>query len=319
MIEIKKLGKKYGNLEVLKNISLKIEDGEIYGLVGRSGAGKSTLLRCINRLENFNDGQLFVNNVEVSKLNREELRHFRRGVGMIFQQTSILENKTVYDNIAFPMQCWGVSKTKQERKIKELAKFVELEDKINVKAKNLSGGQKQRVAIARSLTLNPAVLLCDEATSALDPNTTKNILSLLRKINKEMNITIVVVTHEMEVIREICTKVAILENGMIVEEGDPSEVFMKESPALNRLLGTSPYILSDNANIEIISIIGTESAYILSDLASDLNLKFNVTDGRIEHFRTRSFTKFVIDFDLSMKNEVEDYLKEKNIVYKILN
>ena len=281
MIQIKKLYKKYEKLEVLKDISLEIYDGEIYGLVGRSGAGKSTLLRCINGLEKFNEGNLIVDNIAVSKLNREELRHFRKNIGMIFQQTSLLERKTVYENIAFPMECWKIPKSEQENKIRELVKLIELEEKINVKAKNLSGGQKQRVAIARALALNPKILLCDEATSALDPNTTKNILSLLHKINKEMDITIVIVTHEMSVIRDVCTKVAILENGLIVEKGDPSEVFMKESPALNRLLGSSPYMLDEGINIEIISIIGSQSTSILSDLALDLNLKFDVIDGRI--------------------------------------
>ncbi len=318
MIEIRNLCKRYKDLEVLKDISIRIDDGEIYGLIGRSGAGKSTLLRCINGLETFNEGNLFVDNTEVNRLNREELRKFRKGIGMIFQQTSLLERKTVYDNIVFPMRCWGISKSERENKVNELVKLIELEDKINIKAKNLSGGQKQRVAIARALTLNPTILLCDEATSALDPNTTKNILSLLRKINEKMNITIVVVTHEMEVIREICTKVAILENGTIVEKGDPSEIFMKESDALNRLLGSNPYLLSENTNLEIISVIGTRSAGILSDLASDLNLKFNIVDGKVEHFRTRSFTKFVINFDENRTEKVENYLKEKNVSYNIL-
>ncbi|WP_257792165.1 methionine ABC transporter ATP-binding protein [Campylobacter californiensis] len=297
-----------------------MKDGEIYGLVERSGAGKSTLLRCMNGLEVFDEGELNIGGVDVNKLNKEELRKFRKGVGMIFQQTSILERKTVYENIAFPMQCWDVSKSEQDAKIRELVKLVELEDKLHVKAQNLSGGQKQRVAIARSLTLNPTILLCDEATSALDPNTTKNILALLSKINKQLNITIVVVTHEMSVVREICTKVAILEHGKIVQKGDPSDVFMSESEALNRLLGSTPYLLKEAAiNLEIILNLGTQQATILSNLARDLNLNYEITDGKVEHFRTRSFTKMVLSFDEARLNQVKNYLDKNDISYKILS
>ena len=219
MIIAENLCKNYGDLQVLKNIHLKIEDGDIYGLVGKSGVGKSTLLRCINGLETYQSGSLQVEGEEVSKKNGKALRLFRKQIGMVFQHFSLLERKSVRDNIALPMKCWGISGKESEKEVERLAKIVGLEDKLDVKARNLSGGQKQRVAIARALTLKPKILLCDEATSALDPKTTKDILKLLKKINQEMNITIVMVTHQMSVVREICNKVSILEKGRIVEEG----------------------------------------------------------------------------------------------------
>ena len=319
MIEIKSLSKNFNDLSVLSNINLSIQKGQIYGLVGRSGAGKSTLLRCINRLENFDSGNLIVNGIDIKSLDPASLRGFRKNVAMIFQQTSVLERKSVFENVIFPMQCWGVGKAEQESKARELIKLVNLEDKIDIKTQNLSGGQKQRVAIARALTLEPSILLCDEATSALDPNTTQSILTLLKEINLRLGITIVVVTHEMQVVRALCDKVAILECGKIVQNGDPSDVFMSGSDALNRLLGSFSYQLKDGlANVEIISILDTKSAEILSDLARDLNLKFQILDGTVEHFIAGSFTKFVIGFELGRLEETAKYLTTKGIKFQIL-
>lgn len=232
MIIAENLCKNYGDLQVLKNINLKIEDGDIYGLVGKSGVGKSTLLRCINGLETYQSGSLKVEGEEISQKKRKSLRAFRKQIGMIFQHFSLLERKSVRENISLPMKCWGISGKEAEKEVERLAAIVGLEEKLDVKARNLSGGQKQRVAIARALTLNPRILLCDEATSALDPKTTKDILELLKKINQELHITIVMVTHQMSVVREICNKVSILENGKIVEEGDVVSVFSKYSRPL---------------------------------------------------------------------------------------
>ena len=192
MIEITNLQKTFedSDLTVLKDISLKIEDGDIYGLVGRSGAGKSTLLRCINGLTGYQKGNLKVDGCEVKELSGIRLREFRKNIGMIFQQFSLLERKTVYENVALPMECWGWTRQKRDQKVKELLELVGLKEKMNVKPRTLSGGQKQRVAIARALTMDPKILLCDEATSALDPKTTNSILDLLLKINKELKITI---------------------------------------------------------------------------------------------------------------------------------
>ena len=223
MIEITNLEKNFGDLEVLKKINLKIMDGEIYGLVGVSGAGKSTLLRCINGLESYSNGSLKVNGTEVKDLDKKQKKIFQKNIGMIFQHFPMLTRKTVYDNIAFPMKCWKYGKKEIDQRVKELAEIVGSTDKLGEKPANLSGGQKQRVAIARALSMNPKILLSDEATSALDPKTTQSILALLKEINEKLGITIIIVTHQMEVVRQVCQKVSLLEGGKIVTSGDVEE------------------------------------------------------------------------------------------------
>ena len=214
MIRIKGVNKYFGNTQVLKNINVEINKGEIFGLVGHSGAGKSTLLRCINGLESYEDGSITVNNKEIKDLTSKELREFRKDLGMIFQHFSLLERLNVYENVALPLECWGYSKEWINKKVDELLRLVGLENKAKNKPKHLSGGQKQRVAIARALALNPNILLCDEATSALDPNTTKSILSLLRDINKKLGITIIIVTHN-DAIKNMADRVITLRDGRI--------------------------------------------------------------------------------------------------------
>ena len=209
MIEIKQLYKSYGELEVLKDINLTVNTGEIYGLVGRSGAGKSTLLRCINGLENYQSGSLKIDGTEMKDLSKTQLREFQKEIGMIFQHFSLVERRNVYKNIALPMVCWKYKKEDIDKRVQELAKLVEISDKLYDRPRMLSGGQKQRVAIARALSMNANLLLCDEATSALDPNTTQSVLNLLRELNQKLGITIVVVTHQMEVVRQICDTISI--------------------------------------------------------------------------------------------------------------
>ncbi|MDX9961886.1 MAG: ATP-binding cassette domain-containing protein, partial [Aliarcobacter sp.] len=201
MININNLNKHYGSIKVLNNISINIKKGEIFAIVGHSGAGKSTLMRCINGLEDYTDGSLMVNDKEIKTLKKDELREFRKNIGMIFQHFSLIQRKTVFENIALPMQLWGYKKEEISKKVKELLVLVGLEEKIDSYPKELSGGQKQRVAIARALTLDPQILLSDDATSALDPNTTTSILNLLKQINEKLDITIILVTHEMEVVK----------------------------------------------------------------------------------------------------------------------
>ena len=199
MIEVKNLCKSFGDLDVIKDVSFKIEDGDIFGIIGQSGAGKSTLLRCFNGLEDYQSGSIVALGKEVKDLSKKELQLMQKNMGMIFQNFNLLNRLTVYENIALPLKFWKMNpkdKVNDDR-IHELLKLVGLEDKINAKPRELSGGQKQRVAIARALVLNPKILLCDEATSALDPKITQDILSLLQKINEELNITIIVVTHQM--------------------------------------------------------------------------------------------------------------------------
>lgn len=317
MIIAENLCKNYGDLQVLKNIHLKIEDGDIYGLVGKSGVGKSTLLRCINGLETYQSGSLQVEGEEVSKKNGKALRLFRKQIGMVFQHFSLLERKSVRDNIALPMKCWGISGKESEKEVERLAKIVGLEDKLDVKARNLSGGQKQRVAIARALTLKPKILLCDEATSALDPKTTKDILKLLKKINQEMNITIVMVTHQMSVVREICNKVSILEKGRIVEEGDVASVFARYSKPLQNLLGeTEITIPKDGVTLKIIIPDRKENDNLLSLIAINLGVPFSLVGGHIEQYREQKIGTFFIQIKKEYEESVKNYLKDKYVEYE---
>lgn len=237
MIVAEKLGKHFDDFKVLNDISFQIEEGDIYGLIGMSGAGKSTLLRCINALTPYQEGSLKVFGKEVKSLEDKELRDFRRDIGMVFQNFALIERKSAYKNIALPMESWGYSKEEIEHNVHRLLKLVGLEEKKDRKPRNLSGGEKQRVAVARALTLNPKILLSDEATSSLDPRTTLQILDLYQKIQEELGITIVVVTHQMEVITTICNRVSVLEQGEIEISGLTEEVFEDRPDALLRLLG----------------------------------------------------------------------------------
>ena len=238
MIEIQHLGKSWADGgEVLKDISLDIADGEMYALVGRSGAGKSTLLRCINGLTDYQSGSMVVDGHEIKDMPYKEIRELRRQIGMVFQQFSLLERETVYNNVALPMKCWGYKSEEIDKKVMSLLELVGLADRKDARPRGLSGGQKQRVAIARALTMDPKILLCDEATSALDPKTTSSILDLLMEINGETGITIVIVTHQMEVVRKACRKACILERGVIKSMGDVLDIFYRRPASLLRLLG----------------------------------------------------------------------------------
>lgn len=216
---------KNGQVEAVRNISFSIEKGDIFGIIGLSGAGKSTLVRCLNLLEKPDEGKVYVDGKNLMDLSSKELRKERRDIGMIFQHFNLLMQRNVVDNICFPMEIAGVSREKARKRALEILETVGLSDKAKAYPAQLSGGQKQRVAIARVLANNPKILLCDEATSALDPQTTKSILRFLKEINQKYGITIVVITHEMAVIKEICSKVAVLDDGMLVEQGTVEELF----------------------------------------------------------------------------------------------
>ncbi|WP_462413000.1 methionine ABC transporter ATP-binding protein [Neobacillus sp. Marseille-QA0830] len=211
--------------EALKGINLKIQKGDIFGVIGYSGAGKSTLIRLVNYLERPTKGQVLIEGKALDTYNDKELRAVKRKIGMVFQHFNLLESKKVFDNVAMPLILAKKDKKQIQARVSELLEFVGLSDKANSYPSELSGGQKQRVGIARALASNPSILLCDEATSALDPQTTQSILQLLKKINKEYNITIMIITHEMSVIQEICNRVAVMENGQIIEQGSVLEVF----------------------------------------------------------------------------------------------
>ena len=226
---------KNGPFDALKDVSFEIEKGDIYGVIGYSGAGKSTLIRMVNALETPTSGNVWVEGKDIGTLNQKELRNLRKGIGMIFQQFNLLESKTIYDNVAIALKLNGVSKKDIEKRVTELLDFVELSDKKYSYPGQLSGGQKQRVGIARALANNPSILLCDEATSALDPKTTDSILELLKKINEMLHITIVIITHEMNVIQKICNKVAVMDYGQVVETGSVIQVFSDPRSDIARL------------------------------------------------------------------------------------
>ena len=241
MIELQHLTKRFaskaGTLVALEDINLTIADGDIFGIIGMSGAGKSTLVRCINMLERPDDGSVVVNGRRMQDLAPKELRLARRKIAMIFQQFNLLMQRNCLKNVCFPMELAGVPKEKAEARAKELLALVGLPDKAESYPAQLSGGQKQRVAIARALATDPKVLLCDEATSALDPNTTHAILQLIQNINRELGITVVVITHQMSVVEQICRNVAILDAGRVVEQGAVSEIFSNpQTPAARRLV-----------------------------------------------------------------------------------
>ncbi|MBP9484347.1 MAG: methionine ABC transporter ATP-binding protein [Negativicutes bacterium] len=231
LIHIKDVTKTYkgasGPIEALKGVSLDIEEGTVFGIIGLSGAGKSSLIRCINMLEEPTSGTVEIAGEEMTTLSKSELREARKGIGMIFQHFNLLSSRTVADNIAFPLELSGWSKEEIKNRVIELLELVGLSDKAQQYPAQLSGGQKQRVGIARALASKPRVLLCDEATSALDPQTTKSILTLLQDINRKLNLTIVLITHEMQVVKEICKEVAVIEDGLIIEQGTAYEVFTR--------------------------------------------------------------------------------------------
>ncbi len=241
MIEIKNLSKTFktadSSLDALKNVSLTINDGDIYGIIGMSGAGKSTLVRCINMLERPTEGQILIDGVDMGSLSSKQLRDARRNITMIFQGFNLLMQRNCLKNICFPLELEGMKKEDAKKRALELLEIVGLPDKAKAYPAQLSGGQQQRIAIARALATNPKVLLCDEATSALDPNTTHSILNLIRDINKNLGITVIIITHQMSVVEETCNRVAILDNGTVVEQGEVSTVFAHpQSAAAKRLV-----------------------------------------------------------------------------------
>ena len=240
MIELQHVSKTFenagGRVDALRNVSLTIADGDIYGIIGMSGAGKSTLVRCINMLERPTEGRVIVNGQQLDAMTPAQLRAARREITMIFQQFNLLMQRTCLKNVCFPMELAGVKKAEAEKRAMELLEMVGLPDKANAYPAQLSGGQKQRIAIARALATNPKVLLCDEATSALDPNTTHSILTLIKDINRKLGITVVVITHQMSVVEEICDSVAILDGGVVVEQGSVQEIFANPKTAAAKRL-----------------------------------------------------------------------------------
>ena len=244
MIELRNLSKLFtttdGPVDALRHINLTINDGDIYGIIGMSGAGKSTLVRCINMLERPSEGTVLMDGVDLGTLDKKEIQKVRRRITMIFQSFNLLMQRTCLENVMLPLRLAHVPVARARAKAMELLETVDLPNKANSYPAQLSGGQQQRIAIARALATEPEVLLCDEATSALDPKTTHSILELIREINRKMHITVIVITHQMSVVQEICNRVAILENGEVVEEGEVSEVFSNPRTNATKALCCSP-------------------------------------------------------------------------------
>ncbi|KGN02051.1 methionine ABC transporter ATP-binding protein [Clostridium novyi A str. 4570] len=318
MIQIKSVEKYFGDSKVLDDINLHIQKGEIYGIVGYSGAGKSTLLRCINGLETYNLGNVIVDEKEVKSLNEKELREFRKNIGMVFQNFSLLSRKNVWKNVALPMETWGYKKEEINKRVKELLELVGLYDKAKSMPKELSGGQKQRVAIARALTLNPKILLCDEATSALDPKTTKSILELLKEINKKLGITIVIVTHQMEVIKEVCTKVAVMEKGKLVQSGDVDKLFLNPTKQMKKLLGEEEVLPEEGINIKIFFPKELSQNSIITSMARELQMDFSIVWGKLEKFNKGVLGSLVINIKEEQRDQVFNYLGNQDIHWEVL-
>lgn len=326
MIKICNLNKIYksskGDTIALKNVNLNINKGEIFGIIGLSGAGKSTLIRCINLLEKPTSGEIFVNGVDITKVNKKQLLKMRTKIGMIFQNFNLLEQKTVLQNVLFPLEIAKCDRETAKAKALELLELVGLENKINNYPAQLSGGEKQRVAIARALTTNPDVILSDEATSALDPNTTQTILSLLKKINKLYGITIIVITHEMKVIEQLCDRVAIIDKSNIGEIGNVEEVFVSPKTEVGKelILGGAKIVEKIINREKIRLIFDNVSSYepIVSNMILQCNTPINILDAQINYCDGLVKGEMLIQISENEKEKqkIITYLNEHKIEYR---
>lgn len=338
MIELKHINKTFGKYKALDDISLTIRDGEIFGIVGQSGAGKSTLVRCINMLEPPTSGEVIVNGKDMMKLSGKELREERKNIGMIFQHFNLLSNRTVYQNVAFPLELSNVPKNEQKKRIDEILELVGLTSYRNKYPSQLSGGQKQRVGIARAIVSHPSVLLSDEATSALDPQTVQSILQLLRDINKKMRITIILITHQMEVIKEIAQHVAVIEHGKIIEEGSVIDLFTNpQTETLKKFVGSVmsselPKQLShmdirqekhsdtDGTLISLSFRGDVTNEPIIANLIKEYNLDVSILYGSIDYIQNISFGRLLIMITGHDKDMISalDHLKSLPITSEVI-
>ena len=326
-----------GKVHAVRDVSLRIEDGEIFGIIGFSGAGKSTLVRCINLLERPTSGQVFIDDVELTALDEKKLREVRRKVGMIFQHFNLLRSRTVYQNIAFPLRKSKLSKAEKDAKIRSLLELVGLLEKKDAYPSQLSGGQKQRVAIARALANDPKVLLCDEATSALDPQTTQSILKLLAHVNAEMGITIVLITHEMAVVKDICDRVAIMEEGAVVESGNTVDVFSRPKEKITRdfietasnirkihdLIADENELTKINAGDQMLLLTysGTNAGEpLISFLSREYGINANIIYGNIDFLKGKPLGKLVVTLsgDAEKIQQARDYIDSLGVEVEVI-
>ena len=327
VLELKNVKKVYkmpggGTFQALKGISASFEEGELVSIVGESGSGKSTLMNLIGGLDSDFEGEIIYQGKNLRDYTKQELDRFhKKSIGFIFQNFNLLGRLNVYDNIALPLQFWGQNKNSKENhdRIMELLDRVGLKDKVNSYPKQLSGGQKQRVAIARALVLNPKILLCDEATSALDPQITKGILALLLKINKELGITIVVVTHQMEVVKEICNKVAFLKHGKMIATGKPEELFVAPNKDVQEFVGDSvEFLPKDGVNVRLFFNDETASDSAITHLAHELGINFGICQGKLENFRGTIMGSLVINVTEADRERVTAWLTDRGILWEVL-
>ncbi|QPH90881.1 methionine ABC transporter ATP-binding protein [Campylobacter concisus] len=317
MIKIENLTKFYGGTQILFDVNLEVAKGEIFAIVGHSGAGKSTLLRCINGLESYQGGSLKVFDQEIKNLDETQQRHLRRDVGMIFQHFALMARKNVFENVATPLKFWGYKSDETEKRVRELLNLVGLESKAKSYPSELSGGQKQRVAIARALALNPKILLSDEATSALDPNTTNQILELLEKINKELDISVVIVTHEMEVVKSIAKRAILLEGGKIIGSGSIEELFLKPDEKMKEFLGEVEILPSTGTNIRLFFPKEVAQNSVITHMARSLNIDFNIVWGKLEKLNDNVLGSLVINIDEKDKENVLNYIKQSGVLWEV--
>ena len=317
MIKIENLTKFYGDTQILFDVNLEVKKGEIFAIVGHSGAGKSTLLRCINGLESYQGGSLKVFDKEIKNLDETQQRHLRRDVGMIFQHFALMARKNVFENVATPLKFWGYKNDETEKRVRELLNLVGLESKAKSYPSELSGGQKQRVAIARALALNPKILLSDEATSALDPNTTNQILELLEKINKELDISVVIVTHEMEVVKSIAKRAILLEGGKIIGSGSIEELFLKPDEKMKEFLGEVEILPSTGTNIRLFFPKEVAQNSVITHMARSLNIDFNIVWGKLEKLNDNVLGSLVINIDEKDKENVLNYIKQSGVLWEV--
>ena len=317
MIKIENLKKFYGATQIIDGVSLNVEKGEIFAIVGHSGAGKSTLLRCINGLEDYQGGSLKVFDKEISALKDKELRELRRDVGMIFQHFALMARKTAFENIATPLKFGGYSDDDIKKRVSELLELVGLANKAASYPGELSGGQKQRVAIARALALSPKILLSDEATSALDPNTTNSILELLKQINQTLNISVVLVTHEMEVVKSIARRAVLLESGKIIGSGTIEELFLKPDEKMKEFLGEDEILPSEGVNIRLFFPKEVAQNSVITHMARTLNIDFNIVWGKLEKLNENVLGSLVINVDPKDEARVTEYIKQSGVLWEV--
>lgn len=341
MIQLEHISKSFvtasGTVHAVQDVNLQIGEGEIFGIIGFSGAGKSTLVRCINLLERPTEGRVIVDGEDLTAMDLKKLREVRKKIGMIFQHFNLMRSRTVFQNIAFPLKKSGLSKAEKEKKIESLLELVGLSDKKDAYPSQLSGGQKQRGAIARALANDPKVLLCDEATSALDPQTTQSILKLLKQVNETLGITIVLITHEMAVVKDICDRVAIMEQGRVVEEGDTVSVFSHPKEAMTKdfidtasNLGKIHDLIAEGHSLTeiqpgeqmvLLTYSGSNAGQpLISALAEKFSVSANIIYGNIDYLKGKPLGKLVVTLsgEKEAMDQAIDYIRSLGVEMEVM-